>query len=194
MALAGSRFYRRPQFTILSAILSVLSCRFRSRSALELEAVALRHQLAVLTRQHSGRPRLGHTARHAPHGHHATCEGGRRPSHDPADKRPQDAGHGAALHARPWPAHRSSNSSDRPRAASTFREQNGWRDYTKTSHGGEASGVSVRPTIENFSALSGGYDGAQGRNRTTDTRIFSPLLYRLSYLGMAMGSRSEGRL
>ena len=27
-------------------------------------------------------------------------------------------------------------------------------------------------------------DGAQGRNRTTDTRIFSPLLYRLSYLGI----------
>ncbi len=26
-------------------------------------------------------------------------------------------------------------------------------------------------------------DGAEGRNRTTDTRIFSPLLYRLSYLG-----------
>ena len=26
-------------------------------------------------------------------------------------------------------------------------------------------------------------DGAQGRNRTTDTRIFNPLLYRLSYLG-----------
>ena len=25
--------------------------------------------------------------------------------------------------------------------------------------------------------------GAQGRNRTPDTRIFSPLLYRLSYLG-----------
>ena len=26
-------------------------------------------------------------------------------------------------------------------------------------------------------------DGAQGRNRTADTGIFSPLLYRLSYLG-----------
>ncbi len=26
--------------------------------------------------------------------------------------------------------------------------------------------------------------GAQRRNRTTDTGIFSPLLYRLSYLGM----------
>lgn len=26
--------------------------------------------------------------------------------------------------------------------------------------------------------------GAQGRSRTTDTRIFSPLLYQLSYLGL----------
>jgi len=30
------------------------------------------------------------------------------------------------------------------------------------------------------------YFGAQGRNRTADTRIFSPLLYRLSYLGNRM--------
>ena len=29
-----------------------------------------------------------------------------------------------------------------------------------------------------------GKNGAQGRNRTTDTRIFSPLLYQLSYLGL----------
>ena len=28
-----------------------------------------------------------------------------------------------------------------------------------------------------------GKNGAQGRNRTTDTGIFSPLLYQLSYLG-----------
>lgn len=27
-------------------------------------------------------------------------------------------------------------------------------------------------------------NGAQGRIRTTDTRIFSPLLYQLSYLGI----------
>ena len=26
--------------------------------------------------------------------------------------------------------------------------------------------------------------GAQRRNRTTDTRIFNPLLYQLSYLGV----------
>ena len=26
-------------------------------------------------------------------------------------------------------------------------------------------------------------NGAQSRNRTSDTRIFSPLLYQLSYLG-----------
>lgn len=32
------------------------------------------------------------------------------------------------------------------------------------------------------------FGGAQGRNRTADTRIFSPLLYRLSYLGDS-GSR-----
>lgn len=29
-----------------------------------------------------------------------------------------------------------------------------------------------------------GENGAQGRNRTTDTGIFSPLLYQLSYLGI----------
>ena len=28
-----------------------------------------------------------------------------------------------------------------------------------------------------------GLDGAQGRNRTTDTAIFSRMLYQLSYLG-----------
>ena len=30
-------------------------------------------------------------------------------------------------------------------------------------------------------------DGAQGRNRTSDTVIFSHVLYQLSYLGMASG-------
>ena len=29
-------------------------------------------------------------------------------------------------------------------------------------------------------------NGAQGRIRTTDTRIFSPLLYQLSYLGTGL--------
>ncbi len=35
----------------------------------------------------------------------------------------------------------------------------------------------------------GGGNGAQGRNRTTDTRIFNPLLYQLSYLGVRTGGR-----
>ncbi len=33
---------------------------------------------------------------------------------------------------------------------------------------------------------------AQGRNRTTDTRIFNPLLYRLSYLGARIRIFKEG--
>ena len=36
----------------------------------------------------------------------------------------------------------------------------------------------------------GGRDGAQGRNRTTDTAIFSRMLYQLSYLG---GSSDRAR-
>ena len=37
------------------------------------------------------------------------------------------------------------------------------------------------PTV--YNALIIKRNGAQGRIRTTDTRIFSPLLYQLSYLG-----------
>src|SRR3979411_2027435 len=44
--------------TILSALGSLLSFRIRSRASLELEVVALRHQVAVLRRQRSGRLRL----------------------------------------------------------------------------------------------------------------------------------------
>src|SRR5215217_3908930 len=57
----------------------------------------------------------------------------------------------------------------------------------------------VRPTLRakrkgpepksrapNFSMLC-----AQGRNRTTDTGIFSPLLYRLSYLGVRVTARGR---
>src|SRR4249919_509453 len=34
-------------------------------------------------------------------------------------------------------------------------------------------------------------NGGQGRNRTTDTRIFSPLLYQLSYLAVPARSGSD---
>ena len=37
----------------------------------------------------------------------------------------------------------------------------------------------------------GGDDGAQGRNRTTDTAIFSRMLYQLSYLGTARATARE---
>ena len=38
-----------------SELFSWLACRFRSRADLELEVIALRHQLAVLRRQRPGR-------------------------------------------------------------------------------------------------------------------------------------------
>jgi putative transposase len=44
--------------TLVRYIVSALAGRFRSREVLELEIVALRHQLNVLRRQCPGRPRL----------------------------------------------------------------------------------------------------------------------------------------
>src|SRR4030081_2716848 len=49
--------------TLLSALGSLLSFRVRSRASLELELVALRHQVAVLRRQRPGQPRLFSTDR-----------------------------------------------------------------------------------------------------------------------------------
>jgi hypothetical protein len=43
---------------LLSELFSWLACRLRGRAVLELEVIALRHQLAVLRRQRPGRPRL----------------------------------------------------------------------------------------------------------------------------------------
>src|SRR3954451_21304780 len=44
--------------TMISAFVSLLSFRVRSRAGLELELLALRHQVAVLRRQHKGRFQL----------------------------------------------------------------------------------------------------------------------------------------
>jgi len=43
---------------ILSAVVSILAFRFRSRASLELKLIALQHQLDVLRRQRPGRPQL----------------------------------------------------------------------------------------------------------------------------------------
>jgi hypothetical protein len=44
--------------TILSATFSILEFRVRSRASLELELIALRHQVTVLRRQRPGRRQL----------------------------------------------------------------------------------------------------------------------------------------
>ena len=49
--------------TLLSALDSLLSFRVRSRASLELELIALRHQVTVLRRQRPGQPRLFSTDR-----------------------------------------------------------------------------------------------------------------------------------
>jgi putative transposase len=48
---------------LLSAVGSLLSFRVRSRASLELELVALRHQVTALRRQRPGHPRLFSTDR-----------------------------------------------------------------------------------------------------------------------------------
>ncbi len=49
--------------TILSTVVSILAFRLRSRASLELELIALRHQVSILRRQNPGRPRLFSTDR-----------------------------------------------------------------------------------------------------------------------------------
>ena len=49
--------------TILSAVVSILAFRLRRRACLELELIALRHQVTVLRLQHPGRLRLFSTDR-----------------------------------------------------------------------------------------------------------------------------------
>jgi hypothetical protein len=44
--------------------------------------------------------------------------------------------------------------------------------------------MTERVDEENFFNQLDQFDGAQGRNRTTDTAIFSRMLYQLSYLGI----------
>jgi hypothetical protein len=44
--------------TILSTLVSALSFRLRSQASLELELLAIQHQVSVLRRQHKGRLRL----------------------------------------------------------------------------------------------------------------------------------------
>jgi hypothetical protein len=54
---------------------------------------------------------------------------------------------------------------------------------TQELHNGKTEGPRSVSGASNYACVSKCLSGAQGRNRTADTRIFNPLLYRLSYLG-----------
>ena len=54
--------------------------------------------------------------------------------------------------------------------------------------GGEQRKNAARLSAEDYESGN----GAQGRNRTTDTAIFSRMLYQLSYLGGAPAGASPG--
>ena len=58
------------------------------------------------------------------------------------------------------------------------KEGNSRKTYKIGHRSGQTAEIKKAPMIGAFEI-----HGAQGRNRTVDTRIFSPLLYRLSYLG-----------
>ena len=54
--MGGRDVFDMPE--LMRSIVSILARRFRSRAVLQLENLALRHQLYVLRRQRPGRPRL----------------------------------------------------------------------------------------------------------------------------------------
>jgi hypothetical protein len=60
----------------------------------------------------------------------------------------------------------------------------GWQGYSLPAK----TAGNKKPALGGFLGFAGWHQlkqisGAQGRNRTADTGIFNPLLYRLSYLG-----------
>ena len=63
-----------------------------------------------------------------------------------------------------------------PKPPQSTRNDQNFMDNQNITGGNSVAGAVKRCCGEEW-------NGAQGRNRTTDTRIFSPLLYQLSYLG-----------
>ena len=61
-----------------------------------------------------------------------------------------------------------------------FRGPGNHSDDKQVAIAGAMTGFSLSRTKDQ--RVSVGVNGGQGQNRTVDTRIFSPLLYRLSYL------------
>src|SRR5215469_14180156 len=84
-----------------------------------------------------------------------------------------------------WPAFAASSCASKTRAA--LSEAETLAPFTRTSIAEKRSTRSTAaPRVARRAKR-----GAQGRNRTTDTAIFSRMLYQLSYLGMTNGALKE---
>ena len=65
---------------------------------------------------------------------------------------------------------------------SHFGRPAGGPSKARVEHREVRNNPTAEQTRRRYSIKQGNEDGGQGRNRTADTGIFSPLLYRLSYL------------
>ena len=61
----------------------------------------------------------------------------------------------------------------KPNGTTTGQQESVWTNTGQMEPGGQKKWLPLLEAIFRFGGL--------GRNRTTDTRIFNPLLYRLSY-------------
>jgi hypothetical protein len=114
---------------------------------------------------------------------------GRRAGSDRATHGPRRHPHGRAR-LRPSTGGRSRRTSDRRDRPSQLQHRcNSCRRFSCTNR---AHRTRQRSTTLDFPAVSS-KSSAQGRNRTADTGIFNPLLYRLSYLGENVGGCAGGQ-
>ena len=86
-------------------------------------------------------------------------------------------------HAKPVPSRHHEELAHENDAATHWGCRAGGTDETGDYFGKVAQPLAIDGGVTSAGIWSGEGNGAQGRSRTTDTAIFSRMLYQLSYLG-----------